>query len=144
MILNGTLDVTELIIRLHTIKIERRGIDLSPTKETICEIEFNLIIDDCNRITWQTLAVIILSSLIVLLISTLAIMLILYQQKGLIGKSQEDDDEDNERPPDNSAFPNNLKDQTFINPRRTSSYEFASNISRHSSSELDKSDIHDL
>lgn len=143
MILNGTLDVLELQIQLLAKKVIDKPFEFSKT-ETICEIQFDLNIEDCNRVTWQTLAVIILSSLIVLLISTLAIMLILYQQKGLIGRSQDDDDEDNQRPPDSSTFPNNLKDQTFINPRRTSSYEFASNLSRHSSSENDKSDVHEF
>lgn len=61
-----------------------------------------------------------LSSVCITLMSSLAIMLILYQQKGLIRSN-----DDRERP-EEVPIGIDLRDESFINPRRSSPYEFSS------------------
>lgn len=139
LILNQTIGVEKVELEIHAIK-KVKDYELRNHNVLVCKMTFRLTIDDCNRVTWQTLSVIILSSACVILLSTLAIMLILYQQKGLIGKNRDEDDDQFDRPED-STFSNNIKDNTFINPRRTSSYEFT-NISRHSSMEINIDEVH--
>lgn len=66
--------------------------------------------------------------------SSLAIMLILYQQKGLI-KTTNDEEKGDERVHFGGGAGGGgggVRDESFINPRRTSSYEF-STMSRNSS-----------
>lgn len=70
--------------------------------------------------------------------SSLAIMLILYQQKGCI-KPGNDEDRGEDLP-----YPaGGLRDESFINPRRTSSYEF-STLSKQSESTLERQESRDL
>lgn len=135
IILNDTLDAVQYELLLLTIHKET---------ETVCAIRLCLTVKDCNRVTWQTVTVIILSSFSVLLLSTLAIMLILYQQRGIIGKGRcnDDDDDDFGRPRAGPAYQTDLRDNTFINPRRTSSYDF-NTLSRNSNSELNRQNVHD-
>lgn len=81
-------------------------------------IHFTLDIKDCGQeIRWQTILVAILASLCVVLISSLAIMYILYQQKLASSRITLDDDYRDEMAREKS-------EETFINPRRTSSYDF--------------------
>lgn len=124
--LYARLDQSETNLRLQII---RTSSDIAGTpgerRQAINAILFILTIEDCNQVSWQTILVAILSSICVALLSSLAIMLILYQQKGLI--STKDGDDTNEGMP----YRNNFQDETFINPRRTSSYEFSS-LSKHS------------
>lgn len=91
-------------------------------RQAINAIQFNLNIEDCNQVSWQTIVVAVLSSVCIVLMSLLAIMLILYQQKGFIKTVNSDEERTSEH---------NIRDESFINPRRTSSYEFSS-LSRHS------------
>lgn len=126
--LYGRLDQTETTLRLQII---RTSSEMAGTpgerRQAINAIVFNLQIEDCNQVSWQTILVAILSSICVALMSSLAIMLILYQQKGLINTKE------NENSAEEMSYRNNFPDETFINPRRTSSYEFSS-ISKHSES----------
>lgn len=122
------LDGTELTLKLHLMK-EGKSDTPSEKKIAINAIELELTIQDCNKVTWQTIAVVVLSSICIILISTLAIMLILYQQGGLLGRTREEDDQR----ADDLNYQPDLRDDTFINPRRTSSYEFSS-LSKHSTS----------
>lgn len=97
-------------------------------RQAVNAIQFILTIEDCNQVSWQTIVVAILSSVCVVLMSSLAIMLILYQQKGFIRTGNDDD-----RPTEMQYS----GDETFINPRRTSSYEF-STLSKHSESTVER------
>lgn len=163
IVLKEHLQLQELIIRLEAFSIVRKGIVDEKTK--ICEIEFNFEIEDCTRITWQTLTVIILASLSVLLFSTLAIMFSLYQQRDLnstdldhdddldtidgydrdqCGANNEHHDDETNRRRSSFDFNNsghedssyNLRNTNmFIVPRRTSSYD-SSNMSRYSNSDV--------
>lgn len=103
-------------------------------RQAINAIQFTLIVEDCNQISWQTILVAVLSSVCVVLMSTLAIMLILYQQRGLIKSSNNDDDKTEEQVP---TFATGFRDESFINPRRTSSYEF-STLSRNSAATIER------
>jgi len=106
----------------------------SERRRTINAIQITLLVEDCDKVSWQTMVVAILSSVCMVLISSLAIMLILYHQKGFIKSSQDDEERANEERSRHSAETNN-RDESFINPRRTSSYEFNS-ISRNSISTI--------
>lgn len=108
-------------------------------RQAINAIQFNLNIEDCNQVSWQTIVVAVLSSACVVLMSSLAIMLILYQQKGLI-KSSDDDERAEERIPPSGP---NIPDESFINPRRTSSYEF-STMSRNSTTTTERQETENL
>lgn len=130
------LEITEVSLRLQIIQILKdKPATQSDRRKAINGILLILTIEDCtaanDTVSWQTILVAVLSSICVTLMSSLAIMLILYQQKGLI-KSDDDDDRLEDR-----RYPAHFNDETFINPRRTSSYEFNS-ISKHSESTLDK------
>ena len=121
-------------MRLQLIRTSDDAGTPSERRQAVNAMQFNLSIEDCNQVSWQTIVVAILSSVCVVLTSSLAIMLILYQQKGLIRASAGDDElaaEERARQPSEA----NLHDESFINPRRTSSYEFNS-LSRHSVSTL--------
>lgn len=121
------------------IQIIRTSNDIvgTPTerRQAVNAIQFTLNIEECNQVSWQTIVVAILASICVTLMSSLAIMLILYQQKGLIRTSSEDGAGNDERiayaAGGNSSGP---RDESFINPRRTSSYEFGT-MSRPSGTE---------
>lgn len=130
----GRLEQTETNLKLQII---RTANDIVGTpgerRQAINAIQFILVIEDCNQVSWQTILVAILSSCCVALMSTLAIMLILYQQKGLIKTANDGLEEQ----PEEMSDVNHLKDESFINPRRTPSYEFNS-LSKHSESTLDK------
>lgn len=119
----GRLEQTETNLKLQII---RTANDIVGTpgerRQAVNAIQFILIIEDCNQISWQTVVVAVLSSVCVTLMSSLAIMLILYQQKGLIRNDEER--------ADGSQYVG-IREETFINPRRTSSYDFNS-ISKHS------------
>lgn len=163
LVLSEPLQIRELMLQLNAIRFERKGLE-KDSKETVCEIKFNLTIEDCNSITWQTLTVIILASLSVLLFSTFAIMLSLYQQKNSNnchiepdddletyedGDQQDDlnDYDDNSRghrdssdcnnnsSPEDSSY-NLHNTNMFISPRRNSSHD-SSNHSRNSNSNVD-------
>lgn len=139
--LNGRLEQTETNLKLQII---RTANDIVGTpgerRQAINAIQFILIIDDCNQVSWQTIVVAILSSVCLALMSSLAIMLILYQQKGCI-KTGNDDDRGEDR---RSPYPaGDLRDESFINPRRTSSYEF-STLSKQSESTLERQETKDL
>ena len=129
----------ETNLRLQIIKTSNDIVG-TPTerRQAINAIQFNLNIEECNQVSWQTIVVAILSSVCVALMSSLAIMLILYQQKGLI-QSGNDDERGEERMP----YGGGPKDESFINPRRTSSYEFNS-MSRHSTSTLERQETENL
>lgn len=134
VMLNETLDVTELNLGLFLIR-RKKGTP-SEQRETVNGVLIILTVEDCNRVTWQTICVAILSSACVVLLSSLAIMLILYQQNGLIGKR---DNEWN----DETLFSAQSRENTFINPRRTSSYEFSS-PSKRSGSIVEHQESHGL
>lgn len=106
-------------------------------RKAVNAIQFILVIEDCNLVSWQTVAVAILSSVCVALMSSLAIMLILYQQRGLIKSGNEDEEADEVR------YRSNFREETFINPRRTSSYEFSS-LSKHSESTLERQETNKM
>lgn len=117
----GRLEQTETNLKLQII---RTANDIVGTpgerRQAINAVKFILNIMDCNQVNWQTIVVAILSSVCVALISSLAIMLILYQQRGLIRTGNDED-----RAEELAQIPANFtSDETFINPRRTSSYEF--------------------
>lgn len=118
----GRLEQTETNLKLQII---RTANDIVGTpgerRQAINAIKFILNIMDCNQVNWQTIVVAVLSSVCVALISSLAIMLILYQQRGLIKTGNDDD-----RADELGQLPKNFPEETFINPRRTSSYEFTS------------------
>lgn len=128
----GRLEQTETNLKLQII---RTANDIVGTpgerRQAINAIQFILIIEDCNQVSWQTIVVAILSSVCVALMSSLAIMLILYQQRGLI-RTKNDEDSHDENP-----YGAHVRDESFINPRRTSSYEFSS-ISKHSDATLER------
>lgn len=130
------LEQPETNLRIQIIKTSEEIIG-TPTerRKAVNAIEFILNIEDCNQVSWQTIVVAVLSSVCLALMSSLAIMLILYQQKGLIKSSANDDDRPLEER--NPQFANNIRDESFINPRRTSSYEF-STMSRQSTSTLER------
>lgn len=107
-------------------------------RQAINAIQFILNIEDCNQVSWQTIVVAILSSVCVALMSILAIMLILYQQKGLI-RTRNDDDQADDLPFSGTQF----SDESFINPRRTSSYEF-STLSKHTENSFEERETKDL
>lgn len=130
LILNETLDVSELNLGLYLIR-KKKGTP-SEQRETVNALLIILTIEDCNKVTWQTITVAILSSACVVLLSSLAIMLILFQQNGLIGQRAEEKTEE-------TPYSAESRDNTFINPRRTSSYEFTS-LSRRSGSTLEHQD----
>lgn len=143
------LNQTDTSLRLQIIR-DTNDIPGTPgeRRQAINAIQFNLLIDDCNRVSWQTVAVAILSSVCVVLLSSIAIMLILYQQKGLIMTNKEDDGDEYasstganagrsphhqlDRPPDQS------NDESFINPRRTSSYDFSAIAKAHNDAISDR------
>lgn len=122
------------------LQIIRTANDIAGTpgerRQAINAIQFNLIIVDCNQVSWQTILVAVLSSVCVVLMSSLAIMLILYQQKGLIKTSN---DEVDERHP----YQSGMRDESFINPRRTSSYEFSS-LSKSSALSVERQETENL
>lgn len=137
--LNGRLEQTETNLKLQII---RTANDIVGTpgerRQAINAIQFILIIEDCNQVSWQTIVVAVLSSVCLALMSSLAIMLILYQQKGCI-KQGNDEDRGEDLP-----YPaGDLRDESFINPRRTSSYEF-STLSKQSESTLERQETRDL
>lgn len=133
------LNQTETVLRLQIIRIDKDG-GPSDRRQAINGIQISLLVRDCNRVSWQTVAVAILSSICVVLLSTTAIMLILYQQKGLFMGNKDDDGDEYDsstganlgrsphqldRPPDHA------NDESFINPRRTSSYDFSAIAKAH-------------
>ena len=121
MKLFGRLEQPETNLKLQII---RTANDIAGTpgerRQAINAIQFILVLEDCNQVSWQTVVVAILSSVSVALMSSLAIMLILYQHKGFITNGNDEERGDDIPDPDFS------RDETFINPRRTSSYEFSS------------------
>lgn len=134
------LSQPETNLRLQIIRTSNDIVG-TPTerRQAINAIQFNLNLVECNQVSWQTIVVAILSSACVALMSSLAIMLILYQQRGLI-KSTNDDEKGEERVQYPAA---NVRDESFINPRRTSSYEF-STMSRNSASTLERQETENL
>lgn len=88
-------------------------------------IRFNLTLLDCSQapVKWQTILVAILASICVVLISSLSLMIILYKHKQTRGNSSssQDDEFHDDRP----KRPNE-GEETFINPRRTSLYDYNS------------------
>lgn len=109
-------------MKLQVIKIIDNG-TARDRRQAVNAIQFTLTIRDCNQITWQTILVAVLTSICVVLSAIVAIMLILYQQRGLI-KTEDDDSSEGMASQNSTYHPSN--DETFINPRRTSSYEFGS------------------
>lgn len=132
------LERTKTDLKLQIIRMAN-DIAGTPTerRQAINAIQFNLVIEDCNQVSWQTVLVAILSSACVALMSSLAIMLILYQQKSL-GQSSGDDERADDMP-----YRSDLRDESFINPRRTSSYEFSS-LSKHSESTPERVETENL
>lgn len=122
----GRLEQIETNLKLQIIRTANDIIGTpGERRQAINAIQFILNLEDCNQVSWQTIVVAILSSVCVFLTSTLAIMLILYQQKGLI-RTRNDDERAEDLPYTGTQF----SDESFINPRRTSSYEF-STLSKH-------------
>lgn len=135
----GRLEQSETNLKLQIIRTSNDIIGTpGERRQAINAIQFILNIEDCDQVSWQTIVVAILSSVCLALMSSLAIMLILYQQKGFIRSSQDDD-----RAEESHLSQIRSHDETFINPRRTSSYEFSS-LSKHSESTLETQETRDL
>lgn len=125
----GRLEQTETNLKLQIIKTANDIVGTpGERRKAVNAIQFILSIEDCNQVSWQTIVVAILSSVCVALMSSLAIMLILYQQKGLIRTGNGDAEERGDEINYASDF---RQDESFINPRRTSSYEF-NTLPKHS------------
>lgn len=157
LILKEPLELQELILFLKAHSIERGVTDQK--EKDICALEFHIKVEDCTRITWQTLTVIILASISVFLSSTLAIMFSLYKQRDINGTDFDgdddldasdgcehdhvsgcdesfDDDLNRRRNSGHEDTSYNLRNTNmFITPRRTSSYD-SSNMSRYSNSDV--------
>lgn len=137
--LEGRLEQTETNLKLQII---RTYTDIVGTpgerRQAINALQFILVIQDCNQVSWQTILVAILSSTSIALLSTLAIMLILFHQNGYMNRKTDDERADELR-----GYSDDFHGETFINPRRTSSYEF-STLSKHSESTMEQQESEKL
>lgn len=118
--------------------------------EQLNALRIRLLVRDCQleKPIWQTVLVAILASLCVVLLSTVAILFILYQQQVSMnaskgsrqsnddGTGDDYDDDARQQPPVHRSN----SDETFINPRRTSSYDF-NTLTKASTSGLDMRNI---
>lgn len=131
--LQKSLEQRETSLWLKIIRINK-----DKPGETVNAIQFKLTFQDCTQvdISWQTIFVAVLSSLCVILMSSLAIMLILYKQRN--DPSKETVDDNDSRNDESTKRPQ--QDETFINPRRTSSYDY-NTLNRASMSAVDMRDI---
>lgn len=132
------IEQPETHLKVQIIRTSRDAVaTVGGRRQAVNAIQFILNIEDCNQVTWQTIVVAILSSICITLMSCLAIMLILYQQKGLIQTNEEEEEKREE-----TAYGRGLREESFINPRRSSPYEF---ISKTKQAQLDgESSISDI